>query len=134
MPSKIDLIRLIHSELSRAKAKNLIPYKFLKANFLNMISKQPPSFNFSHNVHFTYLRLPSIFFNSLFFFAVSPPPRKCFLPFSFRASLNCKVASQSAKFKMKSQLLPAEEELLMLISNTVLIFIANTMLVPQLLR
>ena len=133
MPSKIDLFRLIHSELSRAKAKNLIPYKFLKANFLNTISKQPPSFNFSHNVHFTYLRLPSIFFHSLFFFAIFPTPRKCFLSFSFRAFLNCKVASQSAKFKMKSQLLSAEEELLMLISNTALIFIANTLFVPQLL-
>ena len=144
MQSQIDLICLIQPELFRAETKELIP---LTHSFLNMINKQSPSFNFSHNFHSTYLHLPSIFFQSFFFFAISPLPRKFFLSFSFRASLNCKVASQSGSFKMKSQfywqnsekvlrssvspLLSAEEELLILISNTILIIVANTLLVPQ---
>ena len=92
----------------------------------------------SQQSHSTYLHLPSIFFQSFFFFAISPLPCKCFLSFSFRVSLNCKVATQSANFKIKNQfywqnsekvlrssvpsLLSAEEDLLILISNTILIF------------
>ena len=71
--------------------------------------------------------LPSIFFQSFFFFTVSPLPRKCFLfLFSIRTSLNFKVASQlilkgKATFTGKIlfftrslvvSLLSAEEELL----------------------
>ena len=136
---------MIQPELSRARAKNSY---LITHNYLNIFSKQSPSFNFSHNFHSAYLHLPSIFFQSLFFFAISPLPRKCFLSFSFRAFFKCKVASQSANFKIKSQFywqnsekvlrssvpshLLAEEELLILIFNTVLIFITNTLLVSQL--
>ena len=137
MLSQIGLIGLIQPELSRGKAKKLIYVKF-GYSVLNMISKQTPSFNFSHNFRPSSLG-PTIFFQSFFFFAISPLPRKCFLSFSFRAFFKCKVASQSANFKIKSQfywqnsekvlrssvpsLLSAGEELLIFISNTMLIFI-----------
>ena len=88
MLSQVDLIRLIKPELSRAKAKN--SYTLNVDNFLNMtvISLQV----LTSHITSTHLHLPTIFFQSFIFFATSPLLRKCFSYFSFRASLNCKVA------------------------------------------
>ena len=62
--------------------------------FLKLIRKQSPSFKFLYNFHLS-LHLLCIFFQSFFFFAIFPLPRKCFLClFSFSISFNCKVASQ----------------------------------------
>ena len=135
---------MIQPELSRARAKNSY---LITHNYLNIFSKQSPSFNFSHNFHSTYLHLPSIFF-SLSFSLLFLHCHVNVFSFSFRAFFKCKVASQSANFKIKSQFywqnsekvlrssvpshLLAEEELLILIFNTVLIFITNTLLVSQL--